>query len=73
MTQQIKVNKYSLHCAEYLEVNIGVEQLDLEQELALLQEKQLQYLNVRDEFNQLLEKYLKGSLHLKKYHSYHRI
>lgn len=53
--QEVKANKYSLHCAEYFDVHIEVEQLDLEQELALLQEKQLQYLNVKDEFNQLLK------------------
>ena len=52
--QQVKANKYSLHCAEYFDVHIEVEQLDLERELALLQEKQMQYLKVKDEFNQLL-------------------
>ncbi|WP_180009555.1 class I SAM-dependent DNA methyltransferase [Acinetobacter sp. YH16057] len=52
--QQVKANKYSLHCAEYFDVHIEVEQLDLEHELALLQEKQMQYLKVKDEFNQLL-------------------
>ena len=52
--QQVKANKYSLHCAEYFDVHIEVEQLDLEHELALLQEKQIQYLSVKDEFNQLL-------------------
>ena len=52
--QQIKANKYSLHCAEYFDVHIEVEQLDLEHEIALLQEKQMQYLKVKDEFNQLL-------------------
>lgn len=52
--QQVKANKYSLHCAEYFDVHIEVEQLDLEHELTLLQEKQIQYLSVKDEFNQLL-------------------
>lgn len=52
--QQVKANKYSLHCAEYFDVHIEVEQLDLERELAVLQEKQRQYLSVKDEFNQLL-------------------
>ena len=52
--QQVKANKYSLHCAEYFDVHIEVEQLDLEYELAVLQEKQRQYLSVKDEFNQLL-------------------
>ena len=52
--QQVKANKYSLHCTEYFDVHIEVEQLDLEHELALLQEKQIQYLSVKDEFNQLL-------------------
>ncbi|NNH37525.1 HsdM family class I SAM-dependent methyltransferase [Acinetobacter terrae] len=52
--QQVKANKYSLHCAEYFDVHIEVEQLDLEHELAILNEKQLQYLSVKDEFNQLL-------------------
>ncbi|MDV7423707.1 N-6 DNA methylase [Acinetobacter baumannii] len=52
--QQVKANKYSLHCAEYFDVHIEVEQLDLEHELAVLQEKQYQYLRVKDEFNQLL-------------------
>lgn len=52
--QQVKANKYSLHCAEYFDVHIEVEQLDLEHELAVLQEKQRQYLSVKDEFNQLL-------------------
>ena len=52
--QQVKANKYSLHCTEYFDVHIEVEQLDLENELAVLQEKQRQYLSVKDEFNQLL-------------------
>ena len=52
--QQVKANKYSLHCTEYFDVHIEVEQLDLENELAVLQEKQFQYLSVKDEFNQLL-------------------
>lgn len=52
--QQVKANKYSLHCKEYFDVHIEVEQLDLEHELAVLQEKQRQYLSVKDEFNQLL-------------------
>ena len=52
--QQVKANKYSLHCAEYFDVHIEVEQLDLEHELAILNEKQFQYLSVKDEFNQLL-------------------
>ncbi|MCH7381335.1 MULTISPECIES: class I SAM-dependent DNA methyltransferase [Acinetobacter] len=52
--QQVKANKYSLHCTEYFDVHIEVEQLDLEHELAVLQEKQRQYLSVKDEFNQLL-------------------
>jgi len=52
--QQVKANKYSLHCKEYFDVHIEVEQLDLENELAVLQEKQRQYLSVKDEFNQLL-------------------
>lgn len=53
--QQVKANKYSLHCAEYFDVHIEVEQLDLEHELAILNEKQFQYLSVKDEFNQLLK------------------
>ena len=52
--QQVKANKYSLHCKEYFDVHIEVEQLDLEHELAVLQQKQRQYLSVKDEFNQLL-------------------
>lgn len=52
--QQVKANKYSLHCAEYFDVHIEVEQLELEHELAVLHEKQRQYLSVKDEFNQLL-------------------
>ena len=52
--QQVKANKYSLHCTEYFDVHIEVEQLDLENEHAVLQEKQRQYLSVKDEFNQLL-------------------
>ncbi|MFW1688408.1 class I SAM-dependent DNA methyltransferase [Acinetobacter ursingii] len=52
--QQVKANKYNLHCTEYFDVHIEVEQLDLENELAVLQEKQRQYLSVKDEFNQLL-------------------
>lgn len=53
--QQVKANKYSLHCAEYFDVHIEVERLDLEHELTVLHEKQREYLNVKDEFNQLLD------------------
>ena len=52
--QQIKANKYSLHCAEYFDVHIEVERLNFEHELAVLQETQKVYASVKDEFNSLL-------------------
>lgn len=53
--QQVKANKYSLHCAEYFDVHIEVEQLNLEHELALLQETQKLYEGLKDEFNFLIK------------------
>lgn len=53
--QQVKANKYSLHCAEYFDVHIEVEQLDLEHELAVLQENQKLYEGLKDEFNFLIK------------------
>ena len=53
--QQVKANKYSLHCTEYFDVHIEVEQLDLEHELAVLQETQKLYEGLKDEFNFLIK------------------
>lgn len=53
--QQVKANKYSLHCSEYFDVEIEVEQLDFEHEMKLLEDKQVAYENVKAEFNQLLK------------------
>lgn len=53
--QQVKANKYSLHCSEYFDVEIEVEQLDFEHEMKLLEDTQVAYENVKAEFNQLLK------------------
>lgn len=53
--QQVKANKYSLHCSEYFDVEIEVEQLDFEHEMKLLEDKQVAYESVKAEFNQLLK------------------
>ncbi|WP_353141975.1 HsdM family class I SAM-dependent methyltransferase [Acinetobacter pragensis] len=53
--QQVKANKYSLHCSEYIDVEIEVEQLDFEHEMKLLEDKQVAYESVKAEFNQLLK------------------
>lgn len=53
--QEVKANKYSLHCSEYFDVEIEVEQLDFEHEMKLLEDKQVAYESVKAEFNQLLK------------------
>lgn len=52
--QQVKANKYSLHCSEYFDVEIEVEQLDFDKEFQELTATQMQYLKLKDELNHLL-------------------
>lgn len=54
--QEVRLNKYSLHCSEYFEHELKVTELNLDEELKALTRLQNEYSITQDKLNQLLAK-----------------
>lgn len=52
--QEVRLNKYSLHCSEYFEHKLDVIKLNLDEELKELSALQNEYLTAHNKLNQLL-------------------
>lgn len=54
--QEVRLNKYSLHCSEYFEHKLDVIRLNLDEQLKELNTLQKEYLDAQNKLNQLLTK-----------------